>query len=63
MFICPQTTLYYSMLFPSVGFQIITELGSLEDSPCLGSVTSYLLDGINMNHPHNKASDKKNYYF
>jgi hypothetical protein len=51
------------MLFPSVGFQIITELGSLEDSPCLGSVTSYLLDDINMNHPRNKASDKKNYYF
>ena len=51
------------MLFPRAGFQIITERGSLEDSPCLGSVTSYLLDGFKMDHPCNKSSDKKNYYF
>jgi len=63
MFKCPQTTLYYSMLFPSVGFQIITERGSLEDSPCLGSVTSYLLDVNTLDHSPNKASDKKNYFF
>jgi hypothetical protein len=63
MFKCPQTTLYYSMLFPSVGFQIITERGSPEDLPCLGSVTSYLLDGTRMDHLANKASDKKSYFF
>ena len=51
------------MLFPSVGFQIITERGSPEDLPCLGSVTSYLLDGTRMDHLANKASDKKNYFF
>jgi hypothetical protein len=33
---CPQTHFAFSRLFPTAGFQIITETSSTEDLPCLG---------------------------
>ena len=35
MFYCPRLNFAFARLFPLIGFQIITEPGSLEDSPCL----------------------------
>src|SRR5688572_3972484 len=34
MFYCPRLNFAFARLFPLIGFQIITELGSPEDSPC-----------------------------
>lgn len=47
MFYCP-TNRDFPQLFPNVGSKIITEPGSLEDSPCLEKETSYLTDGYRM---------------
>jgi hypothetical protein len=35
MFDCPRLNFAFNRLFPVIGFQIITEPGSLGDSPCL----------------------------
>jgi hypothetical protein len=37
MFYCPRLNFALTRLFPLIGFQIITELSSPEDSPCRGS--------------------------
>jgi len=47
MTFCPRLNFALTRLFPVVGFQIITELRSPEDSPCLGE-TSYLTDARRM---------------
>jgi hypothetical protein len=42
MFFVPKLTFFLIRLFPLIGFQIITELNSLEDLPCLEIDKRYL---------------------
>ena len=56
MFYCP-TNLTFYRLFTNIGFKIITETSSLEDSPCLER------DKLSNGHPnHNPSQPNSNNY-